>query len=139
MAEFRQANVLPNTGKTLLDRIELDGVVAVIADITSVATRVFQYDTLEDALSDTTGTGTEVGSVITTAAADCMYNTLQTDNMWRRKDLTGYNLRIDIPKARFPYGGKYYRVENVVQPSASGAESANLEPWILYALPSAID
>lgn len=137
MAEFREANIVPNTPTAILDRIEIEGDTAVIADVTNVATRVFQYDTLEDAKSDTDGT--EVGTTITTAAADCMYNTLQTDGLWGRKDLVGYNLRIDIPKARFPYGGKYYRVENVVQPSASGAESSNLEPWILYALPSAID
>lgn len=137
MSEFRQANIVPNTPVTLLDRIEIEGDVAVTADVTSVATRIFQYDTLEDAKSD--ANGTEVGTVITTAAADCMYDTLQTGNLWRRKDLTGYNCRIDIPKARFPDGGAYYRIENVVQPSASGAESGNLEPWILYALPSAID
>lgn len=137
MAEPKQANVVPNTPIVLLDRIEIDGDVAVIADVDNVTARVFQYDTREDAWNDTLGT--EIGSTITSAAADCMRNTLQTDSLWGRKDLIGYNLRIDVPAARVADGGAYYRVERVVQPSASGADPVGLEPWILYALPSAID
>lgn len=136
-AEFRTENIVPETPVVLLDRIELNGVAAVIADITNVKTRIFQYASYDDAVSDTSGT--EIGTEITTLAASCMFNTLQRDGMWKNKDSLGYNCKLTITAARFPAGGKYYRAENVVQPSSGGAEPVSLVPWILYALPSAID
>lgn len=137
MSQVLEENIVALTPHTLLDRIEIDGVVAEEADITNVKTRIWQYDTYEDAASDTDGT--EVGSEITTLAADCMHDTLQLDAMWGTRDRIGYNCKIVIPKARFPAGGKYYRVDRKVQPSAVGAEDFLLEPWILYALPTVLD
>ena len=135
MSSFREQKITPNTPWTQLDRIEINGVTSHIADITSVATRIFQYANYEDARDD--ANGTEVGTVITTAAASCMYDTLQLDGMWNNRDRIGYNCRVTIPKARFLNGGKFYRIENVVTP-ASG-ETFNLVPWILDARTSAID
>lgn len=129
--------MLAETPKVLLDRLEIEGDVAVTADITSVASRVFQYATYADAAADENGT--EISSVQTTLAAACMHDTLQLGGMWNRKDAIGWNCRIDLPAAFFPTGGMYYRVEQVVQPSAVGSEPFSLVPWILYALPSAVD
>lgn len=135
MSNYREDTVLANTQKTLLDRIEIDGEVALEAAITSVKTRVFQYATYEDAVSDTDGT--EMGTVITTLAADCWFDTLQRDGMWDNRDRLGYNCRIDVPGARFPAGDRYYRIEQVIDQAVG--EDFSLRPWILYALPSAID
>lgn len=136
MSAIRQGNVVPLSPKTLLDRIEIDGVVANIAAVTHVKTRIWQYATFEDAESDTDGT--EMGTEITTLSAACMFNTLQTA-MWNNKDSLGYNCKIVIPSARFPAGGKYYGIDNLVQPSAVGAESFLLDRWVLYALPTGLD
>ncbi|MCI0361719.1 MAG: hypothetical protein L0211_24810 [Planctomycetaceae bacterium] len=137
MSNFREANIVAETPVILLDRIELAGVVSVIADITNVKTRIFQYASYQQAVDD--ASGTEIGTEIATLAAACMFNALQTDAMWGNRDKLGYNCRLTITAARFPSGGKYYRACNVVQPSAVGAEPVTLKPWILYALPSAID
>lgn len=137
MSKTRQANVMPKTPKTFLDRLEVDGEVATDDDITNIKTRVFQYDSFEDADSDTNGT--EQGAEITTLSASCMFDTLQEDGLWNNRDSLGYNCKIVIPATRFPDGGKYYGVENTVQPSAVGAEAILLERWILYALPTALD
>ena len=137
MSELRSENVVANSPKSILERIELDGVVANVAAITNVRLRFFEYDTYEDAARDTGGI--EIGTVLTYASADCMFNTLQKDAMWNRHDARGYNCSLDIPANRVPNGGTYVRVEIVVQPSAGGAEPITLEPWILYLLPSAID
>ncbi len=137
MSEVRSENVVANSPKAILERIELDGVVAEILDVTNVVLRFFQYEDYDDAAADSSGV--EILPALTISGANCMFDTLQKDGMWNRKDNRGYNCKLDLPADYFPEGGTYVRVEIVVQPSEVGAEPVALAPWILYVLPSAID
>lgn len=134
---FRSADVVPLTSKVLLDRITVNGVAAVQADIEKVALRVWQYADMQAARDDTDGT--EIETVLEVLSAACIFDALQRDAMWGKTDDVGYNCRVELPADRFPAGGKVYRVETLVYRTEVGADPFYERPWLLNAPNTPVD
>jgi len=73
------------------------------ASLDSISCKVF------DEKSDTPDTPVATPTVI---VADCVFDTLQTGEMWT-KDSVGYNFAHEVPGASFPLGDRSYRIEYV--------------------------
>lgn len=133
MSEPRFETGREDTPKTFLDRIEIAGSLALRADITAIYAKVFSYASREDAVNDTSGT--QVGTEITYATADVIFDALQTGGMWK-KDRTGYNFAAEVPASYFATPG-HHRVEFRVDRSAAGEDDFFLPVWFLYVEPIA--
>jgi len=128
-------NAIENNPVVLMDRIQgEDATDMQQADITAITFRVFQYNSEAEARTDTTGV--EVSTFGTLTVGSVIFDTLQTDARWGA-DTEGYNFRFTLPGARLPAGGKWYRVEVLIDPSAGGEEDFILDPYIIYAKPRA--
>lgn len=132
----RIAEVFASNPLVLMDRVEgLAAANIVQADITTPVTlRMWQHDTREDAIN--AANGTEVGASANIAVSDCIFNTLQTDARWTENggDAEGYNLRVTIPAARFPTGGKWNRAQLLFNPAAAGEDDFRLV-WVIEVKP----
>jgi hypothetical protein len=120
----------------LMNRV-YDGAGAVIVQgaITSIAYRVWEYASEDEA--DRDENGEQVGAEASLTVASVVYNTLQTASPWdSTRDSTGYNFRFTLPSACRPTGGTWHRVEVVFNPSAAGEEDFPIV-WIIETLPRA--
>jgi hypothetical protein len=86
-----------------------DGLVAVQADVTSIAYRV-----VDEA-------GTEVVASTALTVSTVIKDTLFTDGRWNDLDDTGGNFVATIPTTAFPDGGKVYFVRVTFTMAAAGA------------------
>jgi hypothetical protein len=95
------ATVLAGSGTVLLDRVVgSDGNNYTQAALTSITC----------AVTDIT-TGTPVAVITPTVTiASVVYDTLQTGNLWRNRDATGYNFAHAMPITAFPTASHVYKV-----------------------------
>lgn len=110
-----------DTPIVLMDRVQnVAGANITQATITSIAYRVFEYASEQEAKLDTNGS--EVGESATLTKTDVVFDALQTGAPWdSAKDAVGYNFRFTLPSARRPTGNKWHRVEVTFTPSSGEA------------------
>ena len=126
---------LENNPLVLMDRIQgEDATDMQQADVTAITYRVWQYDSQTAMQNDTDGT--EVGTSASLTVASVIFDTLQTDARWGA-DTEGYNFRFTLPGTRLPAGGKWGRVEVLVDPAGAGEEDFILDPYFIYIKPRA--
>ena len=132
----RIASVFAGNPLIIMDRVEGLGAANIVqADITTPVTlRMWQHDIREDAINAVNGT--EIGSAANIAVSDCIFDTLQTDARWTENggDAEGYNLRVTIPAARFPVGGKWNRAQLLFNPASAGEDDFRLV-WVIEVKP----
>lgn len=120
---IRYARLLEDNPLTLADHVKMRSG-ATSADLTqaalsggSIKYRVFEYANQADAEADSNGTEILTESTLTISAV--VFDTLQSNDLWTDNggdSDDGFNLLVDIPAARFPSAGKWYRIEIKISP-----------------------
>lgn len=88
------------------------------ADVSSITRNVFDLD------GGTPNTATDSDSL--TVATVVLDTPITTNVIWTL-DTTGYNFLDDVPAARFPTGGRRYRIEYVVTLAGGAVFHGNYE------------
>ena len=103
-----------------------DAAVITQASIASAVYSIYEVD--EDNIdSDVPVTGHDAVTVLKTA---CIFDTLQTDDLWDDLDATGYNFKhvLDVSShAAFPERGVYVRVRFSLTPAVAGQQVIPVE------------